>query len=65
MFAVLLLALGADVMLMGILSDGLHIAAYAWRGPLSVSGGKSVSCVRTSPNGARGVGRFQVPDCSL
>jgi putative tricarboxylic transport membrane protein len=37
MFAVLLLALGAAVTLMGLLSDGEHITVYAWRGPLFVS----------------------------
>ena len=37
MFAVLLLLLGGAVALMGILSDGPHIAAYSWRGPLFVS----------------------------
>ncbi len=37
MFAILLLILGAGVMLVGILSDGPHIAAYSWRGPLFVS----------------------------
>jgi putative tricarboxylic transport membrane protein len=37
MFAVLLLALGAGVTLMGLLADGEHITRYAWRGPLFVS----------------------------
>jgi putative tricarboxylic transport membrane protein len=37
MFAVLLLALGAAVTLMGLLADGEHITRYAWRGPLFVS----------------------------
>ena len=37
MFAVLLLALGAGVTLMGLLTDGEHITVYAWRGPLFVS----------------------------
>ena len=37
MFAVLLLALGAAVTLMGLLTDGEHITVYAWRGPLFVS----------------------------
>lgn len=37
MFAVLLLLLGGAVALVGILSDGPHIAAYSWRGPLFVS----------------------------
>jgi putative tricarboxylic transport membrane protein len=37
MFAVLLLALGAAITLMGLLSDGEHITVYAWRGPLFVS----------------------------
>ncbi|MEP6836645.1 MAG: tripartite tricarboxylate transporter TctB family protein [Bradyrhizobium sp.] len=37
MFAVLLLALGAAVTLMGLLTDGEHITRYAWRGPLFVS----------------------------
>ena len=37
MFAILLLALGAGVTLVGILSEGPHLAKYAWRGPLFVS----------------------------
>jgi putative tricarboxylic transport membrane protein len=37
MFAVLLLLLGAAIALMGILTDGPHVATYAWRGPLFVS----------------------------
>ncbi|HKU06390.1 MAG TPA: tripartite tricarboxylate transporter TctB family protein [Bradyrhizobium sp.] len=37
MFAVLLLALGFGVMLMGILSDGPPIQKYHWRGPFFVS----------------------------
>jgi putative tricarboxylic transport membrane protein len=37
MFAVLLLLLGAAIALMGILTDGLHVSTYAWRGPLFVS----------------------------
>ena len=37
MFAVLLLALGFAVMVMGILTEGAHLAGYAWRGPLFVS----------------------------
>ena len=37
MFASLLLGLGAAVMVVGILSEGPHLAAYAWRGPLFVS----------------------------
>jgi hypothetical protein len=37
MFAVLLLALGAAVALMGLLTDGPKLATYAWRGPLFVS----------------------------
>ena len=37
MFAVLLLGLGAAVALVGILSEGAHLATYHWRGPLFVS----------------------------
>ena len=37
MFAGLLLLLGAAIALMGILTDGPHVATYAWRGPLFVS----------------------------
>ena len=37
MFAVLLLALGAAVALVGILVDGPEHPHYAWRGPLFVS----------------------------
>jgi putative tricarboxylic transport membrane protein len=37
MFAVLLLALGAAVALVGILVDGPEHTHYAWRGPLFVS----------------------------
>ena len=37
MFAVLLLALGAVIALIGILQDGPHMATYAWRGPLFIS----------------------------
>ena len=37
MFAVLLLLLGGAIVLTGILTDGPHVATYAWRGPLFVS----------------------------
>jgi putative tricarboxylic transport membrane protein len=37
MFAVLLLGLGAAVALVGVLSEGAHLATYHWRGPLFVS----------------------------
>jgi putative tricarboxylic transport membrane protein len=37
MFAGLLLALGAALTVVGLLSEGAHLATYAWRGPLFVS----------------------------
>src|SRR5260370_6957293 len=37
MFAVLLLGLGLAVMVVGLVSEGPHLATYAWRGPLFVS----------------------------
>ena len=37
MFAVLLLALGVGVTLVGVLTEGAHLATYHWRGPLFVS----------------------------
>lgn len=37
MFAFLLLGLGLAVMVVGIVSEGAHLAAYSWRGPLFVS----------------------------
>lgn len=37
MFGVLLLGLGAAVALVGVLSEGAHLATYHWRGPLFVS----------------------------
>jgi hypothetical protein len=37
MFAVLLLALGAAVAVVGLVTDGQELATYAWRGPLFVS----------------------------
>jgi putative tricarboxylic transport membrane protein len=37
MFAGLLLGLGFAVMVVGVVSEGTHLAAYAWRGPLFVS----------------------------
>ncbi|SIO33623.1 putative tricarboxylic transport membrane protein [Bradyrhizobium erythrophlei] len=37
MFAVLLLALGAAIAVVGIVTEGPHLAHYAWRGPLFVS----------------------------
>ena len=37
MFAVLLLGLGFAIMLVGLLTEGAHLATYAWRGPLFVS----------------------------
>ena len=37
MFAVLLLGLGFAIMLVGVLTEGAHLATYAWRGPLFVS----------------------------
>jgi putative tricarboxylic transport membrane protein len=37
MFAVLLLALGAAITVVGIVTEGPQLATYAWRGPLFVS----------------------------
>jgi putative tricarboxylic transport membrane protein len=37
MFGVLLLGLGAAVALVGVFTEGAHLAVYAWRGPLFVS----------------------------
>ena len=37
MFAVLLLGLGIAVMIVGLMTEGPHLAVYAWRGPLFVS----------------------------
>ena len=37
MFAVLLLGLGAAISVMGIITEGPHLATYAWRGPLFVT----------------------------
>jgi hypothetical protein len=37
MFGALLLALGAGVAVVGLTTDGPHLATYAWRGPLFVS----------------------------
>src|SRR3984893_18544950 len=37
MFAVLLLGLGIAVTVVGLVTEGAHLATYAWRGPLFVS----------------------------
>ena len=37
MFSVLLLALGAAITVIGVVSEGTHLAKYHWRGPLFVS----------------------------
>src|SRR5437764_3460627 len=37
MFAYLLLGLGIAVMIVGLMTEGAHLATYAWRGPLFVS----------------------------
>lgn len=37
MFAVLLLALGAAIAVVGLLTEGAQLATYAWRGPLFVT----------------------------
>jgi putative tricarboxylic transport membrane protein len=37
MFAYLLLDLGIAVMVVGLVTEGAHLATYAWRGPLFVS----------------------------
>jgi putative tricarboxylic transport membrane protein len=37
MFAVLLLGLGFVITVIGLVSEGAHLATYAWRGPLFVS----------------------------
>ena len=37
MFGVLLLGLGVAVMVVGLLTEGAHLAKYHWRGPLFVS----------------------------
>ena len=37
MFAFLLLGLGIAVTVVGIITEGAHLATYAWRGPLFVS----------------------------
>jgi putative tricarboxylic transport membrane protein len=39
MFAVLLLGLGAAVAIVGLVQEGPHLQAYAWRGPLFVMAG--------------------------
>jgi putative tricarboxylic transport membrane protein len=37
MFAILLLALGAAVAVVALVTEGPHLSTYAWRGPLFVS----------------------------
>lgn len=37
MFAVLLLGLGAAIAVVGLVTEGAHLASYAWRGPLFVT----------------------------
>jgi putative tricarboxylic transport membrane protein len=37
MFAYLLLGLGIAVMIVGLVTEGAHLAKYHWRGPLFVS----------------------------
>jgi putative tricarboxylic transport membrane protein len=37
MFAVLLLGLGVAIAVVGVVTEGAHLATYAWRGPLFVS----------------------------
>lgn len=37
MFAFLLLGLGVAVTVVGVVTEGAHLAVYAWRGPLFVS----------------------------
>jgi putative tricarboxylic transport membrane protein len=37
MFGLLLLGLGAAIALVGVLTEGQHLAKYHWRGPLFVS----------------------------
>ena len=37
MFGLLLLGLGAAIALVGVLTEGQHLAKYPWRGPLFVS----------------------------
>jgi putative tricarboxylic transport membrane protein len=37
MFGVLLLGLGGAVAVVGLLTEGPHLATYAWRGPLFVT----------------------------
>jgi putative tricarboxylic transport membrane protein len=37
MFAYLLLGLGIAVTVVGLVTEGAHLATYAWRGPLFVS----------------------------
>src|SRR3954454_6949361 len=37
MFAYLLLGLGVAVMVVGLVTEGAHLAKYHWRGPLFVS----------------------------
>ena len=37
MFSVLLLGLGAAIAIVGVLTEGAHLAKYHWRGPLFVS----------------------------
>ena len=50
MFGVLLLALGAAIALVGLLTKGPHLSIYAWRGPLSASW-RSFVCVTIRPLG--------------
>lgn len=37
MFAILLLGLGVAIAVVGVVTEGAHLAVYAWRGPLFVS----------------------------
>ena len=51
MFGFLLLGLGIAVTIVGLVTEGEHIATYAWRGPLFVSLAILVLCGHDPPDG--------------
>ncbi len=62
MFAVLLLALGVAIMVVGLVNDGEHMATYAWRGPLFVSLAILSFAITIRPLGSGDLGVCQLHD---
>ena len=64
MFGVLLLLLGVAIAVIGLFTEGPHLAKYAWRGPLFVSLAILALCAQHPAAGSDHLGIRELHDCS-